>query len=140
MDAALRLISRRARSESEIRSALADAGASATVVRTVVSRLRALGYLDDRKLAADSVERWKTRGFGRLRIEHELRRVAVDEKTIEATALDWREERDVARRVLDARFGGRALDEPRERARAARFLAGRGFSAEVIDTLLDLCE
>jgi len=140
MDVAFRLLARRARSEAEIAAALERAGASRSLVRTVLGRLRSLGYLDDSKLAVDCVERGKERGFGSLRIQDQLRRLGIDEKTVEGAALDRQEERALARRLLAVRFPAADLADRRVASRAARFLAGRGFPAEVIDSLFDSWE
>ena len=140
MDLAFRLLARRARSESEIVSALDHAGAPRRLVPVVLGRLRALGYVDDRKLAAEYVERGKERGFGSLRIQDQLRKLEVDERIVERAALDGREERTLARRLLAERFGTSGPADLRAAARAARFLAGRGFAAEVIDSLFDSWE
>jgi regulatory protein len=140
MDLAFRLLSQRARSESEIAAALERAGASRRLVRAVLGRLRALGYVDDRKLAAEWIERGKQRGLGSLRIQDQLRRLDVDEGIVESATLGGREERALARRILAERFGAEDLADRRVAARAARFLAGRGFPAEVIDSLFDSWE
>jgi regulatory protein len=137
MALAFRLLARRARSESEIASALDEGGASRHLVRSVLKRLRALGYVDDRKLAAEFLERGKDRGFGSLRIQDQLRRLGIDERIVERAALNGREERNLARRLLAERFGAEEPADRRTASRAARFLAGRGFPAEVIDSLFD---
>jgi len=140
MDLAFRLLSQRARSESEIAAALERAGAVRRLLRAVLARLRALGYVDDRKLAAEWIERGKERGFGSLRIQDQLRRLDVDERIVESATLGGREERALARRLLAERFGVGDLADRRIAARAARFLARRGFPAEVIDSLFDSWE
>ncbi|MBI2962756.1 MAG: RecX family transcriptional regulator [Deltaproteobacteria bacterium] len=137
MDLAFRMLARRARSEGEVARALAERGAGKTVVRGVLGRLRALGYIDDRKFAAECAERWKERGFGSLRILDQLRRLRVEEGVAERVTPGAREERDLARRVLARHFGTGGVADRRGMARAARFLAGRGFAAEVIDSLFD---
>ena len=140
MELAFRLLSRRACSESEIAAKLERAGASRRVVRGVLARLRSLGYVDDRKLAAECVERGRERGFGSLRIQDHLRRLDIDERIVEGAVLGGSDERALARRLLDERFAGRDLADRRTAARAARFLASRGFAAEVIDSLFDSWE
>jgi len=109
-------------------------------VRRVLGRLRELGYVDDRKLAAECAERWKERGFGSLRIQDQLRKLEVEERIAESVSLDAREERELARRVLARTFDPADLAQRRGQARAARFLAARGFAAEVIDSLFDVWE
>jgi len=140
MDLAFRLLARRARSEAEIAATLETRGASRTAVRAVLARLRALGYLDDRKLAAECAERWQGRGFGSLRVREQLRRLRVEDRVAENVTPDLREERERARQVLARHFTEGELGDRRGAARAARFLAGRGFPPRVIDSLFDLWE
>ena len=140
MDLAFRLLARRARSEAEIAAALGEGGAARSVVRGVLGRLRSLGYIDDRRLALECAERWKERGLGSLRIREQLRRAQVEERAAEAVTFAFAEERSLAKRVLDRHFDAGELEGPRGIARAARFLAGRGFPSEVIDSLFDLWE
>ena len=140
MDTAFRALARRARSEAEIAALLAARGASATLIHRVLARLRALGYVDDDKLAAELAERWQERGFGSLRIQAELRRLEIDEAIVERMTPDTSEQRDRARRVLERTFPPAELGDRKGLARAARFLAGRGFPAEVIDSLFDVCD
>ncbi len=79
-------------------------------------------------------------GFGSLRIQDQLRRLDVDERIVESATLGGGEERAFARRLLAERFGASDLADRRIAARAARFLAGRGFPPEVIDSLFDSWE
>ena len=138
MDAAFRMLARRARSEAEIAAGLAAHGASRTTVGRVLGRLRSLGYIDDRKLAREWTDRWKERGFGVLRIQAELRKSGVDDTIVDALTTDAREERARAKELLSKRFAPEELRDRRGMARAARFLAGRGFEAEVIDSLFEV--
>jgi regulatory protein len=140
MDLAFRMLARRGRSEAEIAGALKLRGAPASLVRGVLRRLRALGYVDDRKFATECAERWKQRGFGSLRIQDQLRKLEVEEGIAESVSPDAREERELARGILARHFDPADLAERRGQARAARFLAGRGFAAEVIDSLFDVWE
>jgi regulatory protein len=137
MALAFRLLARRARSRSEVEGALAARGFSAGMIRTVLARIADLGYLDDRRLAADTAERLAERGYGRLRIERELQRRGVGERIVLAALPPAREEERRARELLAARFRTGDLSELRERARAARYLASRGFEAEVVRGLLE---
>jgi regulatory protein len=140
MALAFRELARRARSEAEIAATLAAHRAAPTVARRVVARLRSLGYVDDERFAAACVERWTERGFGSLKIRAELSRHGIAETIVERLAPDHRSDGALARRVLERRFVARDLAEPRGMARAARFLAGRGFPADVIDSLFDVCD
>jgi regulatory protein len=138
MDAAFRLLARRGRSEAEIAAALEARGASKRVVGRALATLRRLGYVGDERFAAQSAERWRERGFGSLRIRHELLKAGVDDELARRAAGDARGERALAAELLARRFDEAALADPRGKARAARFLAGRGFTNEIIDSLLDV--
>jgi regulatory protein len=140
MDLAFRMLGRRARSAAEIEAALAARGASRTLTGKVLGRLRALGYIDDEKLVSECIERWKERGFGVLRVQAEMRRLGIDEALVERVSFDERAERARARRLMEGRFSPRELGDRRGMARAARFLASRGFPEEVIDSLFDVCD
>ncbi len=135
MDEAFRLLARRARSEAEVAAALDARGFSRSVVSAACARLRRLGYLGDRKLAADLAERLRERGFGSLRVHVELERRGIAARMLSVEAS---EERSTARRALAERFGDNDYSEPRRRLQAARFLSGRGFSQETIESILDL--
>jgi regulatory protein len=140
MESALRMLARRARSEAGIRQALERRGVRPAEVRRVLGRLRDLGYVDDRKFAADWSERLQERGFGSLRIRLELHQHGVEERLSERELPAAAEECVTARRVLRVRFGDREIVEPRRKAQAVRFLASRGFPQEVVESVLDLWE
>jgi regulatory protein len=140
MDVAFRLLARRARSEAEMAAELGERGASRSLVRGVLGRLKTLGYIDDRRLAAECAERWKERGFGEYRIREQLRRARIEERVADAVTFPFRDERERARRELERHFDADEVADRRGIARAARFLAGRGFPPEVIDSLFDLWE
>ena len=78
----------------------------------------------------------RRRKFGAARILHELREKGVSGPALEAAGARLREsETEAARAVWRKKFGAppRTLQE---RAKQARFLAGRGFSAEVVRRVL----
>ncbi len=140
MDLALGLIAARSRSRAEVHDALVARGRSPATPARVLGRLRRFGYIDDEKFAAECAERLRERGYGSLRITDQLRRLAVDERIVDGVLPAPAEERALARRALERRFDERDLGDRRGLARAARFLAGRGFPAEVIDSLFDVWE
>ena len=132
------MLARRDRSRAEIAAALAAAGHSASAVRRAVGRLAALGYLDDDRLARERVERLAERGYGRLRMRAELERAGLEPERIERVLPGASEERRLAKVALDGRFAEAELRSRAARERAHRWLAGRGFSAETVDTVVDL--
>ena len=131
MQVALRLVARRDHAAAEIRLALERHGFGKRIVRQVLQRLRELGYINDRKFAAERVERLLERGFGAERIRIDLERCGIEAKTIEAVMPDRREERRRARALVEERFGGSLGG--RRRMQAVRWLAARGFREEILE-------
>lgn len=138
LDYAYRLLARRAYSEQELADKLLAKGFTAAAVTRMVARLKTQGYLDDARLAADQVERLRSRGFGSEGIRTKLAQKGLSFDTIGQT-LDTsgeRQELDSAKRLLASRFSADALKEPQTYARAFRLLLRRGYSQEVVESLL----
>ncbi len=138
---AYRYLTIRARSRAEVGRKLASRGFSQDIVRSVTEHLDRLGYLDDRQFARDwAASRMRTRGYGRLRIEQELRMRGVDrEPAREALEGLFEEttEAEVAKREAEKRLRtmtGLAPDV--RRRRLAGFLERRGFPSDVIREIL----
>lgn len=98
-------------------------------VEAVLDWLEAHNYLSQARFAESRVHARSSR-FGNLRIRQELKQHQVALSPEAAQALkDSEFERACA--VLDRKFAAPPAS-PAERAKQARFLAGRGFSPEVI--------
>jgi regulatory protein len=132
----LRLLARRGRFEEELEGLLRDRGFDRAAVRAALGRLRELGYIDDPKLAADRSELLQQRGYGAGRIRHDLERRGADPAIVERVLPGPERERLIARRALGKRFRNGTPADPRERARAARSLAARGFHPETVEWAL----
>lgn len=136
--AAMRLLARREHTASELRHKLAGRDHPAEAVSAALDALAAEGLLSDARFAEVYIESRGGRGVGPLRLQAELRERGVDEALI-ADYLDfsdphWR------RRALAARlkrFGEAPLPDIKERARQARFLQYRGYTAEQTRAALD---
>ena len=103
--------------------------ASAEGLEALLEALQAAGHLSDSRFVESRVNARAAR-LGNLRIELELRRNGVqpDEAVRQVLSAS---ELERARAVWARRFGQPPADRA-ERARQARFLAGRGFSADSI--------
>jgi regulatory protein len=103
--------------------------ASAEGLEALLEALQAAGHLSDSRFVESRVHARAAR-LGNLRIELELRRNGVqpDEAVRQVLRAS---ELERARAVWARRFGQPPADRA-ERARQARFLAGRGFSADSI--------
>ncbi|GAP36429.1 regulatory protein RecX [Piscinibacter sakaiensis] len=105
----------------------------AQAIDDVFSWLRSRGYLDDRRFVASRIAaRQSQRGLAKIR--HELGRHGLSLADDDAALLRGSEfERALA--LWQRRFGV-AATEPREAARQARFLAGRGFGGDTVRRVL----
>lgn len=138
LGAALRLISYRERTTSELSGRLEDKGYTATEIADAIERLHTLGYLDDGRFArmlADS--RIRNKHWGPARIRADLVRKGVpSEITGEViSAIDPDSESETAAAAL-ARWLKRNNAAPpldqKSFARAYRHLSALGFSAAAV--------
>lgn len=81
-EAAVKWLVRRGRSEAEVRGRLAGQGFPDEDVERAVERLTRAGYLDDGRLALETVLRDCRRGHGPLRTNERLRALGVSEVVI----------------------------------------------------------
>jgi regulatory protein len=134
-----RLLSRRDRTEWEVRRALADECIEAPeVVEGILETLRRQGYLDDRRFAADFVRYLiRNRPSGPHLLRRKLMQLGVEEGIVEMEirqALPPGREREIA-----LELAGRRHDKRVERTRAVRRINGllsrRGFSRGVINEI-----
>lgn len=114
----------------------ADASAAVPAAATIADEVDALldwlqshRYLSEERFVESRVHARQSR-FGNLRIRQELSQHALG-LTADLSADLMQSERERARAVRQRKFGD-APASLSDKARQARFLAGRGFSAEVI--------
>ncbi len=137
-DAALSLLSYRARSATELKRRLKRKGFEDETAESTVARMGEMGMVDDAAFAESFVrDRVRLRPHGRRRLAQELRAKGVDDDTARA-AIDGVMEREDASeadlaRAAAARWRPRPGEEPgRARRRLQAFLARRGFAGEVV--------
>ena len=135
--AALALLAGRDFGRVELTRRLGRRGYPEEVVATVVERLVAERLLSETRFVEQFIRQHAGRGHGPVRIRAELRERGVPEAEIEAgldaSGEDWA---GVAREARRRRFGLSPPGDYPERARQARFLQYRGFSAEQIRAAL----
>jgi len=131
---ALQWLSRREHSRQELRTKLLRlADGDPAEVEAVLNQLVAQGHLSDARFVEARVHTRHAR-FGNRRIELELRQHGLapgpeQQHQLRATEMAR------AYAVWHKKFGQRATDAA-GRARQARFLAARGFSAEVVHRII----
>lgn len=131
---ALRWLTIRERTESELRLKLKRKGFEPSEIDAAIERVRNLGYLDDVRFARGRAQALLGRGkLGPRGVAARLAAAGVTrEQAKEAVqeAMSERDELELARAALKKKRVDR--DDPKSRARAARFLLARGFSSDVV--------
>jgi regulatory protein len=140
IEAANRLITRRPRSEREIRQRLRQKGFDPPAIDAAVERLEGWRYLDDADFArfwVDNRESHKPRG--RRLLEQELRQKGIDRdlisETIDAAELDEHAAALELGRAKLRTYSG--LDTMTTRRRLGSYLARRGYDFSVVRATLD---
>lgn len=128
---ALRYLSAREHSRSELARKLARHTESPDEVERVLDELTAKGWLSTERFVESVVHRRAER-FGTARIRQELQQHGIAGADA-AAALDTLRQSEPARalEVWRRRFSA-PPESPAEKAKQMRFLAGRGFSTEII--------
>jgi regulatory protein len=132
----MRWLASREHSRQELRAKLlrwADECEGAAQVDALLDELASRGHLSEARFVESRV-RVRSQRFGNRRIELELRQHGVAPDPALQDQLR-RSELARAREVWRKRFGEPAAT-PAERAKQMRFLAARGFSGEVVRTLV----
>jgi regulatory protein len=134
---AYRLLAFRARSEKELRDALARAKFAKEIIAAVIDDCKRKRYLDDTSFARQFIQsRLRNRPMGRERLTMELRQKGIDASTI-AAALDEVLTEQEAITLADQlaekqRKRLASLPPMKARQRLADFLRRRGFDWETI--------
>jgi len=128
---ALGYLAQREHSRAELQRKLAPHAESADQLARLLDELEAKKLLSDRRFT-EVLTRSRGERFGAARVKQELRARGISDPLVrEAVSGLARTEVQRARGVWRRKFGVPPADAA-ERARQMRFLAQRGFSAEVI--------
>jgi regulatory protein len=137
---ALRYLSRREHSRIELRRKLASHAESPEQLERILDELESSRLLSDHRFAESVVHRRSPRA-GLSVIRQELRAHGIrPELVAEQLAPLAHTELQRARAIWQRRFGDlvqAGRPDPRERARQMRFLLARGFSSEVVRSVVD---
>jgi regulatory protein len=132
---ALRLLARREHSRLELERKLASDTSDATELAELLDDFEHRGWLSEARVAEQHLIKARGR-YGPRRVLNDLKRKGLSgEAVMQAAARLKQSELESATQVWRKRFGQPPVDL-KDRARQARFLAGRGFSAEVIRAVL----
>ena len=129
---AVELLARREHSRAELKRKLSQRELPGDLIEQALDELVAENLLSEARYAEALVSSRISRGFGPLRILAEAAEAGADEQQIhialEEAEVDWQA---LAHSAWQKRFPKPAKN-PAERAKQARFLAGRGFNSETV--------
>jgi regulatory protein len=129
---ALRYLVRREHSRAELARKLAPHAESPQAIETLLDSLLSKKQQSDERFAAERA-RVLSRKYGTAKIRQDLKARGISDDLIRRVSSSGEEER--AREIL-ARKYRQPAGTREDRARRARFLQGRGFSADVIQRLV----
>lgn len=116
---------------------LAEKGFDQALIQPTLARLKQEKVIDDARFAELKIHSLMQRGKGRQAIRSALSENGIDAALIQSTLADsetdWVE---VAARTRLKKFGDRAFLDTKDYAKQSRFLAQRGFDADVIRKVL----
>ena len=140
LEAGLRLLSYRQRSEEELRRRLAGKKYSEKAIESALARLRELGYLDDEAFSRYWAEtRQAQRPRSRRLLASELRSRGIDKETAEQATADVSDE-EAAYLAASGRLRAlRGQEYGAFRARLGRFLTSRGFGYDIARQVIERC-
>ena len=127
------MLARREHSGEELKTKLCAKGYPQKVAGEVVAALAREGLVSDDRFAEALLDVRKARGYGPLRIRHELEQRGVSAELID----HWLDPADSGwieqiRRIREKKFGRQQPSDFAERARQARFLQQRGYTYDQI--------
>ena len=132
---ALKALARREHSRQELRAKLQPFAEDPDEIAPLLDDLEKRGWLSEARFVEHTTT-VRRRRFGAARIVHELREKGVSETALAAAQSQLKDsELDAARAVWKKKFGSLPTTLE-ERAKQSRFLASRGFSAEVVHQVL----
>ena len=129
---ALRLLARREHSRLELGRKLSPHSESSNSLEVLLADLEQRKQLSDERFASERA-RSMSRKYGAARIRQDLKAKGVEQETIDRISSAGEMER--ARAILDRKYRAPAATRE-ERAKRMRFLQGRGFSFDIIRSLL----
>jgi regulatory protein len=127
LEQALRVLRHRERSAAEVDRYLIERGVGEDEREAVLETLARTALVDDRRFAEVRATSLVERGAGNELIRHELARAGIDSELAEEIVASLPPETERVARIVARRGGGLKI---------ARYLAGKGFSDDVIRTVV----
>jgi len=131
------MLARREHSAFELRLKLKQKDMAESEIEEAIERLQQEGLLSDERYAESYIHMRKSKGYGPLRIEQELKERGVAEgdfgSHLYADGIDWT---SVLKAAYEKKYGKRACADYHEKAKRMRYLQYRGFALDKIHELM----
>ncbi len=132
---ALKALGRREHSRQELQAKLQPFAENPDELDALLDELEKRGWLSEARFV-EQLTTTRRRKFGAVRIVHELRQKGVSDDAISAAQAQLKAGEVEAARIVWKKKFGKLPRSLQERGKQARFLASRGFSAEVVHAVL----
>jgi SOS response regulatory protein OraA/RecX len=120
------------KSSGNVRDYLLRRGFAADIADSVIEELTSEGTIDDRKLSRKiAARRTDCRAESATQLRNRLKKQGVDPEAIEKAVAKRPADQELALSALTGRFRSDTCQTREQQMKMLRFLAGRGFSAEV---------
>lgn len=135
--AIIQYLSKREHSRFELFQKLSKKAQSQEFLNHTLDEMATRGWQSDQRFA-EIFARDRSQRYGSIKIRFELKNRGIDEaliqQSLEALAIDWFEQ---ARSLRQKKFNDAELADIKIKAKAYRFLAQRGFTAEQVSYALE---
>ena len=127
------LLARRDHSRRQLQQKLDSRGFDPQEIEAALDGLQRDRLLDDERYADGYIRHRADRGYGPLRIRHELGEQGIDSEVVSRLMAGYTEQwPELMRQQRCKKFGESLPEDQRARMKQARFLQNRGFSPESV--------
>ncbi len=141
-NSALKYLSYKLRTEKEVRSKLQEDGFDGDSIEMAIEELNALGYINNKIYVQKYVfDRSKLKPKSKKLIKLELLSKGIQEEIVDEVLNDWNvDEKSVAEGLVKRKFGKYDFKDDAIKRKAYMFLHHRGYSHEVIESVIGRIE
>lgn len=135
-NSAMDYLARREHSALELQQKLSKRFEDCALIAEAIEKLKEDGLQCDQRFAEHYIRSRVNKGFGRLRIQQELKQKGVSDNDAAAAfgsnAIDWQ---NLLLEQYSKKYGELAPESLEQKARCQRFLLSRGFSFDQLNRL-----
>ena len=118
----------------QMRDYLKKKGYDGLIINNVIEKLKEYNYINDKAFAESYVSTYKTK-YGINMIKNKLLQKGVSKEIVDEVLVEFESEEQIIDKLLIKKLGNKSLDKD-VTAKCVRFLAGRGFSFDEINSAI----